>query len=309
MSDQVTGSSPVICVVGPTAIGKSDMAVELAQRLDAEIVNLDSMQTYVGMDIGTAKMTLEERRGVPHHLLDIWDIHHHATVAEFQELAREAIGGIHERGHRAVLVGGSGLYVNAVLDDLQFPGTDPQVRATLEADLGNVGSHALHDRLRDLDPVAAESIIPTNGRRIVRALEVIHLRGSFTAELPHEPVEVIPALRIGLRSDRDVLDRRIARRVELMWDGGLVDEVTGLMAAGLKETRTASRALGYPETMAHIDGSMTRDEAIERTAISTRQFARRQMKWFARDSRIVWFDYEVDTDDVESYISDRGTST
>lgn len=290
----------VLALVGPTASGKSALAVAVAQVLGtpAEIVSTDSMQVYLGMDIGTATPTAQEQGGIRHHLLDEWDPSHLVTVAEFQQHARRSIDDIRDRGAAAIVVGGSGLYVSAVLDDLTFPGTEPAVRARLEADLDEVGSPAMHERLREVDPEAAEAILPTNGRRIVRALEVIELTGEpFVARLP-DPVSVYPAVRIGLEIPRDELDARIARRVDRMWADGFVDEVRGL--AGLSDAPTASRALGYQQVLAFLDGTCTEEQARQDTIDATKRFARRQQRWFRRDTRISWIPYDSSTavDDV-----------
>jgi len=278
----------VIAVVGPTAAGKSGLALRLAHALGGEIVNADSMQLYAGMDIGTAKLTLAERQGVPHHLLDIWDIRQTASVAEYQRLAREAIGSIHRRGRVPILAGGSGLYVRAALDPLEFPGTDPGLRERLEAELAEHGPDVLYARLARLDPAAAAAILPSNGRRIVRALEVIELSGKpFDATLP-EYESVYPEVQIGLAVDRAELDRRIAERTARMFAAGLVDEVAGLDLAGLREGQTASRALGYAQVLRFLDGEYTLEEASAQTVLATRRFARRQESWFRRDPRVTW---------------------
>lgn len=248
----------VITVVGPTAAGKSDLGVFLAQRLGGEVINADSMQLYRGMDIGTAKLTLPERDGVPHHLLDIWDVTEAASVAEYQRLARREIDRLLAEGRTPILVGGSGLYVKGAIDALEFPGTDPEVRARLEAELAEGGSGVLHARLAAADPEAARSILASNGRRIVRALEVIEITGKpFTANLPgDEPV--YDAVQIGVDVERPELDERIALRVDRMWEAGLVDEVRALEASGLREGLTASRALGYQQILAALAGSAPR---------------------------------------------------
>ena len=287
----------VLALVGPTASGKSALAVAVAQALDgpAEIVSTDSMQVYRGMDIGTATPTDAERGGIPHHLLDEWDPAHLVTVAEFQEHARRSIDEIRARGAVPIIVGGSGLYVSAVLDDLAFPGTEPVVRARLEADLAQVGAEAMHDRLREVDPVAAEAILPTNGRRIVRALEVIELTGEpFVARLP-DPVSVYPAVRVGLEIPRDELDARIAQRVDRMWTDGFVEEVRGLQANDLASAPTALRALGYQQVLAYLDGTCTEVQARQDTVDATRRFARHQQRWFRRDKRIRWIPYDSST--------------
>lgn len=278
----------VIAVVGPTAAGKSELSLRLSLALNGEVVNADSMQLYAGMDIGTAKLTPAQRRGVPHHLLDIWDVRRTANVAGYQHLAREAIAGIGGRGRLPVLAGGSGLYVRAALDNLEFPGTDPVVRERLEAELAARGPASLHDRLAALDPAAAAVILPSNGRRIVRALEVIEVAGHpFTAALPSYESRY-PGVQIGLRVDRDELDRRIAERTWLMWREGFVDEVARLERAGLREGKTASRALGYAQVLRLLAGECTEDDARAQTILATRRFARRQESWFRRDPRIIW---------------------
>ncbi|WP_405882948.1 tRNA (adenosine(37)-N6)-dimethylallyltransferase MiaA [Streptomyces sp. NBC_01136] len=278
----------VIAVVGPTAAGKSDLGVFLAQRLGGEVVNADSMQLYRGMDIGTAKLTPEERGGIPHHLLDIWDVTVTASVAEYQRLARARIDALLAEGRWPILVGGSGLYVRGAVDNLEFPGTDPEVRARLEEELTLRGSGALHARLAMADPEAALAILPSNGRRIVRALEVIEITGKpFTANLPGHD-SVYDTLQIGVDVARPELDERIARRVDRMWDAGLVDEVRTLEAQGLREGRTASRALGYQQVLAALAGECTDAEARAETVRATKRFARRQDSWFRRDPRVHW---------------------
>ncbi|GAA3964828.1 tRNA (adenosine(37)-N6)-dimethylallyltransferase MiaA [Thermobifida alba] len=279
-------------------MGKSDLGVELALRLGehglpAEIVNADSMQLYRGMDIGTAKLTADERRGVPHHLLDVWDVTQTANVADYQRMARAVIDDLRSSGRVPVLVGGSGLYVRAALDELDFPGTDPQVRARLEAELAEHGPLALHARLARLDPAAAEAILPSNGRRIVRALEVVEITGGpFTATLP-EHVSHYPCVQIGLTAPRPELDERIALRVDRMWRAGLVDEVRALEKAGLRDGFTASRALGYAQVLRFLAGECTEQEAREETVRATRRFARRQESWFRRDPRVHWLPYDA----------------
>ncbi|MGH3647028.1 MAG: tRNA (adenosine(37)-N6)-dimethylallyltransferase MiaA [Micromonosporaceae bacterium] len=279
----------VIAVVGPTASGKSALGVTLARALGGEVINADSMQLYAGMDIGTAKLTDAEREGVPHHLLDIWPVTREASVAEYQELARAAVDRLRAASRPPLLVGGSGLYVRSVLDKFEFPGTDPELRSRLEAELATVGAPALHRRLATLDPVAAERILPSNGRRIVRALEVVELTGGFAAALP-EPEPAYPAVQLGLDLDTALLDERIAQRVDRMWATGLVDEVRRLEAVGLREGRTASRALGYQQVLRFLAGECTEDEARAATVRATRRFVRRQRSWFRRDPRIVWLD-------------------
>ncbi|MEU7027618.1 tRNA (adenosine(37)-N6)-dimethylallyltransferase MiaA [Streptomyces sp. SBR177] len=281
-------ASRVIAVVGPTAAGKSDLGVFLAQELGGEVVNADSMQLYRGMDIGTAKLTMEERAGVPHHLLDIWDVTEAASVAEYQRLARAEIDRLLAEGRVPILVGGSGLYVRGALDVMEFPGTDAGIRARLEAELAERGSGVLHARLAAADPEAARAILPSNGRRIVRALEVIEITGKpFTANLPgHE--SVYDTVQIGVDVARPELDERIATRVDRMWEAGLVDEVRALEARGLREGRTAARALGYQQVLAALAGECTEDEARAETVRATKRFARRQDSWFRRDPRVHW---------------------
>jgi tRNA dimethylallyltransferase len=287
----VSSASPaprVIAVVGPTAAGKSDLGVHLAQQLGGEVVNADSMQLYRGMDVGTAKLTPEERGGVPHHLLDVWDVTVTASVAEYQRLARARIDALLAEGRWPILVGGSGLYVRGAVDNLEFPGTDPEVRARLEEELALRGPGALHARLAAADPEAARAILPGNGRRIVRALEVIEITGMpFTANLPGHD-SVYDTLQIGVDVARPELDERIARRVDRMWEAGLVEEVRALEAQGLREGRTASRALGYQQVLAALAGECTLDEARAETVRATKRFARRQDSWFRRDPRVHW---------------------
>jgi tRNA dimethylallyltransferase len=283
----------VLAVVGPTAAGKSDLAVELALRLGGEAVNADSMQFYRGMDIGTAKLSTAEMRGVPHHLLDMWDVTVAASVAEFQRLSAGAIEEIQGRGRIPVLVGGSGLYVRAALDHLEFPGTDPVVRARLEEELAAEGPGVLHARLGERDPKAAEAILPSNGRRIVRALEVIEITGRpFTATMPEHRYRY-EAVQIGLTVPRPELDERIALRVERMWEAGLVDEVRKLEGEGLRDGLTAGRALGYAQVLRFLAGEWTEEQAKEETVRATRRFARRQESWFRRDPRVHWLPYDA----------------
>jgi tRNA dimethylallyltransferase len=284
---------PVVAVVGPTAAGKSDLAVDLALALGGEVVNADSMQLYRGMDVGTAKLSPAERRGVPHHLLDVLGVTQTATVAEFQVMARAAIDDVQARGLVPVLAGGSGLYVRAVLDVMEFPGTDDAVRARLEAELADVGPGPLHERLAARDPAAAQQILPTNGRRIVRALEVVEITGRpFTASLPR-PEYALHAVQLGLDVPRPVLDERIEARVDRMLAAGLVAEVEHLAAQGLERGRTASRALGYAQVLRHLHGEWTLQQARDETVRATRRFARRQDSWFRRDPRVHWLPYDA----------------
>lgn len=281
---------PVIAVVGPTGSGKSDLAVNLALELDGEVINADAMQFYRGMDIGTAKMTLAERRGVPHHLLDILDVTQEASVSDFQQQARDAIDDIHGRGKRAILAGGSGLYVRAALDVLEFPGTDPQLRKQLEAELAEHGTAAMLDRLRAVDPASAARL--SDDRRIIRALEVHALTGRpFSSFMPRREYHQ-PAIQVGLSVDREALRERLAARVHKMVDAGLLAEVRRLDAQGLRSGKTASRALGYSQFLRVVDGLSTVSEAAEETIVATRQFARRQLTWFRADPRISWLDWQ-----------------
>jgi len=278
----------VIAVVGATATGKSGLAIKLARALGGEIVNADSMQLYQGMDIGTAKEPEAARQGVPHHLLDIWPVTQTANVADYAKLARTAIDEIMARGRVPILVGGSGLYVRAALDDLDFPGTDVGTRARLEDELARLGPDVLHARLATLDPAAAAAILPGNGRRIVRALEVIEISGRpFTATMPAY-LQNRPAIQMGLTLPRPELDRRIAARVSQMWQAGFVAEVRDLAGRGLREGRTASRALGYAQVLRFLAGDLPEEQAAAETVRATCRFARRQEAWFRRDPRIRW---------------------
>ena len=284
---------PVVAVVGATAAGKSELALDLAQRLGGEVVNTDAMQVYRGMDIGTAKLPPAERRGVPHHLLDVLDVRDSASVATFQAMARDVVADCRTRGVTPVLVGGSALYTRAVLDRFEFPGTEPAVRRRLEDELARLGPAALHARLAARDPGAAARIEPGNGRRVVRALEVGELTGRpFAAALPEREYVDPRTVQVGVRIPRPVLDQRIALRVRHMWDAGLVDEVRHLAEHGLREGRTASRALGYAQVLTFLDGELTEEEAFERTVSGTRRFARRQGAWFDRDPRVTWVDWD-----------------
>ncbi len=285
-----TWAGPVLAIVGPTAVGKSDLALALARRLGGEVVNADAFQLYRGMDIGTAKVPQAQRADVPHHQLDVLDIDQDASVAAYQRDARRDLESIRRRGRVPILAGGSGLYVRAALDRLQIPPTDPAVRRALEDELDRVGLAPLRERLVRADPAAAAAIEPSNGRRIVRALEVIELTGRpFSATMPTREFAV-PALLVGLRAPRPDLDERIERRTLGMWDAGMPDEVRGLMDAGLASTRTASRAVGYPQAMAQLRGELSRDEAIAATVTATRRLVRRQERWFGADPRVRWYD-------------------
>jgi tRNA dimethylallyltransferase len=278
----------LVAIVGATATGKSDLAVSLARALGGEVVNADSMQLYRGMDIGTAKLPVAERQGIPHHLLDIWDVTKTASVAEYQVLATEVIARLEARGKVPVLAGGSGLYVRAALGDLSFPGTDEKVRERLEAELAAAGPASLYERLAARDPAAAAAILPSNGRRIVRALEVIELSGRpFSATLPGYD-SGRPAVQIGLELPRAELDRRIEARVDRMWRQGFEAEVRDLQQRNLRAGKTASRALGYQQLLRFLDGEWTLEQARAETVRATRRFARRQESWFRRDPRVTW---------------------
>jgi tRNA dimethylallyltransferase len=287
-------SARIVAVIGPTAVGKSDLAVGLAQSLgNAEVINVDSMQVYRGMDIGTAKLSVGDRGGVPHHLLDILDVTETATVAQFQVWARQAIDDCLGRGVMPILVGGSALYIRAVLDKFEFPGTDPAIRGRWEAELAARGPEAIHAELAERDAAAAAQILPTNGRRIVRALEVLDITGKpYAATLPEHEYAFDDVTVIGIDVPRPVLNERIARRVDLMWEQGLVGEVRRLKDMGLEGGRTASRALGYSQVLDFLRGDLTEDEAREATVIGTRKFARRQDRWFRQDPRIHWIAYD-----------------
>ena len=282
---------PIVAVVGATASGKSALALDLAEALGGEVVNTDAMQVYRGMDIGTAKLPLAERRGIPHHLLDLLDIDETASVAEFQRLARDVIADCRARGVTPVLVGGSALYTRAILDRIDFPGTDPAVRARWEAELERVGPEALHDLLAERDPAAAAEIERLNGRRVVRALEVIEITGKpFVARIP-EPEYLDPhTVQIGVDIDRETVDARIETRVSQMWAEGLLDEVRAL--PGLADTRTASRAIGYRQALDQLAGEIDETEAMRRTTVATRRFVRRQDAWFRKDPRVTWLAYD-----------------
>lgn len=286
-----SGPARLIVIAGPTATGKSDLALELAERLSGEVINADSMQLYRGMDIGTAKLTVAQRRGVPHHLLDILEVTQTASVADYQARARAAIEDVLARGRTPLLVGGSGLYLGAVLDRIDFPATDPAVRARLEAELAAAGVAQLHQRLHRTDPAAAARIDPADGRRIVRALEVGELTGQpFTASLPVPGPPRYGALMVCLDRDPAELDDRLASRVEAMMAAGWLAEVADLAGRGLREGTTARRALGYKQLLEHLDGSCSLPEATTATVTATRRFVRRQRSWFGRDDRWIRLD-------------------
>ena len=293
-----SASTPLVAVIGATGTGKSALSLNLAHALakrgrPAEVVNADAMQLYRGMDIGTAKLTVEERRGIPHHLLDVLDPREEASVARYQTDARAAIHDIQARGAIPILVGGSGLYVSSVVWDFRFPGTDETIRARLEAELLERGPGLLHQRLRAVDPAAAEAIGPHNGRRIVRALEVVELTGeTFTPGAPNEDAVWTPTAFVGLTAPRAELVTRLDERVEGMWRAGLLEEVRRLLERGLDEGVTARRAIGYAQAIAQLRGEATEQEAIAEAAALTRRYARRQVSWFRRYPGVVWSEYD-----------------
>lgn len=293
--------SKLIAVVGPTGAGKSDLGLQIAQQITAaggkaEIVNSDSMQFYRGMDIGTAKLSLPERLGIKHHLIDWLDITDESTAAEYQAEARPLIENLQSQGIVPILVGGSMLYVAAVLNNFEFPARDAKLRLQLEQELEELGPHEMHRKLKAIDPVAASRIIPENGRRSVRAIEIVTLTGQpFAAALPDEPEDWQPVLEIGINGPREDLVLRLEKRVHKMWQLGLVEEARSLIPLGVRSGKTSSRAIGYSQALAQIDGTMSEAEAIADTVRLTQKYARRQMSWFRRDSRINWLDYQDQT--------------
>jgi tRNA dimethylallyltransferase len=282
--------SKLVIISGATATGKSELAIEVAKEIGAEIISADSMQLYKGMDIGTAKLTMAERQGITHHLLDLVDVKTDVTVSWYQELARAKIDELRGAGKSVVVVGGTGLYIKAILDDLNFPETDPEVRMKLNQEAEKIGGDAMHQKLAKLDPAASLAIPKENVRRVIRALEVIEITGKpFTAILPREDSTKYPdAMQFGLAMDRESLDIRIDNRVAKMWEAGFVDEVEELINQGMLEGKTAQAAIGYAQIIRMKHGSMSQEEAIEDTARATRQYARRQETWFSRDLRITW---------------------
>ena len=288
----------LIAVVGPTGAGKSALAIEIAKHIidrggQAEILNCDSMQFYRGMDVGTAKLTMAERQGIVHHLFDFLEITDESTAAEYQQIARPLIFDLQARGITPILVGGSMLYVAAVLNTFEFPARDEALRAQLEQDLIEHGPHEMHRRLMAIDPIAASRIIPENGRRSVRALEIVTLTGEpFAAALPDVPEDWQPVLEIGINGDRENLKARLEARVHKMWAEGLIDEVKALEPKGIRSGKTSSAAIGYTQALKQIDGEMSEAEAIADTVRLTQKYARRQMSWFRRDQRIQWLDYQ-----------------
>ncbi|MEY4618795.1 MAG: hypothetical protein RL101_981 [Actinomycetota bacterium] len=288
----------LIAVVGPTGTGKSNLGLHIANEIishggKAEIVNTDSMQFYRGMDIGTAKLSLDERGGIQHHMLDVLEIKDESTAAEFQAQVRPLILDLQSQGITPILVGGSMLYIAAALNTFEFPERDEEIRAELEDELDKYGSHAMHRKLAELDPIAAARIDAENGRRVVRALEIVTITGEpFAAALPEKTESWQPVLEIGLNSDRAHLVERLAKRVELMWQQGIVEEAESLISRGIREGKTSSRAIGYAQALAQLDGELAQAEAIAATAQLTQRYARRQMSWFRRDERIYWQDYQ-----------------
>jgi len=294
---------PVIVLLGATATGKSSLAVDMACELGddgrpAEVVNADSMLVYRGMDIGTAKPTMAERRGVPHHLIDIMDISEPASVALFQGLARDVIAACRRRGVIPIVVGGSALYLHAIIDQFEFPPTSHTLRTRLTDEMDAIGVEAMYDRLRSLDPQAASGIEPNNSRRIVRALESIQLTGTFRSTLPEWTYALDDVVQIGLDIDRAEMDARIAARVRKMWDQGFVSEVQDLLQHDLRESPTASRAIGYRQIIDYLDGEITEQQAKESTVVKTRQFSRKQLSWWRRDPRVHWYPVGIDTQDL-----------
>ena len=301
-----------LAIVGPTAVGKSDVSLAVARLLadgggaqasgaeaiNAEVINADSMQFYRGMDIGTAKLSIPERQGIPHHHIDTLDVHEDASAARYQADGRRDLGDIAKRGAVPLVVGGSGLYLRALLDTFEFPGTDPELRAALESRAREEGPGILHRELAERDPVAAAKISPQNAKRIVRALEILELAGQYESSLPRHQYAV-DAVQVGLDIPTEILDERIAARVERMWEAGLVDEVRALESRGLREGVTARRAVGYAETLAHLDGELDADQTRELIARNTRRLARRQRRWFAPDPRITWLEGPRGAKDIE----------
>jgi len=286
----MSSSSPIVVICGATATGKSDLAIAIAERLGGEIINADSMQVYQGMDIGTAKVSRDERAGIPHHLLDIQPVNQDMTVAKYQEIARAEVDRLRAADIPAIIVGGTGLYIKSILDDLNFPDTDPIIRQHITDEAEELGNEAMHERLAVLDPVAALAIPRENIRRVIRALEVIEITGQpYTTNLPRKDSTRYPdAIQIGLAMDREALGDRINKRVDQMWDLGFVDEVEGLINQGILEAKTAQAAIGYAQIIAMKHGLMSEDEAREDTKRATRQYVRRQETWFSRDERITW---------------------
>lgn len=295
---------PAIVIVGPTAVGKTQLSLDVAHEFSGEIINADSMQLYKGMDIGTAKLPPAQRRGIKHHMLDVLEVTQSANVADYQRDARQIVQELDVAGVRSVIVGGSGLFVQALLEDMQFPGSDPEVRERLTNEAEEIGPEAIYQRLVEIDPQAAANILPGNTRRVIRALEVIELTGLAPVTTLQQLNEVIPSIRIGLSRDRADLDERITMRVELMWEQGFVAEVEELEKQGIREGLTASKALGYAQVLSALAGEITLEEAKAQTIQATKRFARRQESWFARDKKIHWLDATSATlDDVAQLVN------
>jgi tRNA dimethylallyltransferase len=281
---------PAIVIVGTTAVGKTDLSLEVAKAFNAEIINADSMQLYKGMDIGTAKLPVDQRQGIPHHMLDVLDVTTTASVSDYQKSARPIIQSLAAQGKRSVVVGGSGLFIQGLLEDMQFPEVDHALRDELQRQADELGAAAMYQKLVEADPAAAANVAPENTRRVIRALEVIELTGSAPITELKELPEVIPSIRIGLRRDRSELDPRIEKRVELMWAQGFVEEVEQLEKVGLRDGVTARKALGYAQILDYLAGELTLAQAKEQTIFATRRYARRQDSWFNRDAKIHWLD-------------------
>lgn len=294
----MSSSPEFISIVGPTGSGKSSLGLDLVEDLSAigikaEIVNADAMQFYKGMDIGTAKLSLAERRGIAHHLFDWLDVTEESTAANYQVMARAKIAELKQQNVLPIFVGGSMLYLAAVLNTFEFPGRNEELRAQLELELVQLGALAMHEKLQALDAIAATRIEPTNGRRIVRALEIVMITGEpFAASLPEQFESFLPNVQIGLNSDRANLISRLSNRVQQMWLKGLLNEVAELTKVGLRESKTARQAIGYAQALKQLDGELEEAEAIAETTQLTSRYARRQMSWFRRDPRIQWFDYQ-----------------
>lgn len=286
---------PAFVIVGPTAVGKTDLSLDVAQQISGQIINADSMQLYKGMDIGTAKLPLAERRGIAHHMIDVLEVTETANVADYQRDARKVIEQLAQESVQSVVVGGSGLFIQALLEDLQFPGSDPEIRERLTREAEEIGPEAIYQRLVEVDPEAAKNILPGNTRRVIRALEVIELTGQAPVTTLQQLTEIVPSVRIGLRRDRAELDKRTTKRVELMWEQGLVEEVMHLEAKGIRNGLTASKALGYAQVLSALAGEISLDEAMIQTIQATKRFARRQESWFARDGKIHWLDAQSAT--------------
>ena len=297
-----------IAIVGPTAVGKTDLSLELANQFNGEILNADSMQLYRGMDIGTAKLPFADRQGIKHHLIDILDVTETANVADYQKLGRQVISELEKDEVRPIVVGGSGLFIQGLLEDLKFPGSDPIIRQRLTNEAEQIGPEAMYQKLVDLDAQAAANILPENTRRVIRAIEVIELTGKAPVTTLGELPEIVPSIRIGLKRDRDQLDKRIELRVAKMWEQGFVDEVVQLESVGLREGLTASKALGYAQILDAISGQITFAEAQEKTIQATRRFARRQESWFARDPKIHWFDAQTVTTEQIAQLVNKAES-